>query len=209
MRSAMSVDANGETVERGRDPARQLRLEVSVKVVVREMREVRAFRADQRGSADGFGDAQVRGVFRAKQGVDDEDLRASQNVSRLFRKRFRVGDIREWADAVAENVDLSVRDLYRNDVEIRDREVFARLHWTCNCFRLRCSGLRPYGVIKDVAKAARNLLERASGSINRHLGRTANRERPNVVDAVDVIRVVMRVQHRVDAIDARGHQLQS
>ena len=41
-----SVDADGEAIERRRDAARQLGLEVGVEVVVRQVREVRALGAD-------------------------------------------------------------------------------------------------------------------------------------------------------------------
>src|SRR5262245_66690665 len=121
MRSVMSVDANGETIERRRDPARQLRLEIGVEVVVREMREVGAFGADQSSGGDRFRNAEVRGVFRAKEGVDHEHLRTFENLYCLIGERLRVGDVRQWPDTIAEDVDLSVRYLYRNDVEIRDR----------------------------------------------------------------------------------------
>src|SRR5215510_9692763 len=162
MRSVMSVDANGETIERRRDPARQLRLEIGVEVVVREMREVGAFGADQPSGADGFRNAEMRGVFGAKESVDDEHLRAFENLYGLVGKRLRVGDVGKWPDAVTEDVDLSVRDLHWNDVEIRDREVFARFHGTRNGFRLRRSRLRPHAVVEDVAKAARDLFDSRS-----------------------------------------------
>src|SRR5687767_2104621 len=54
------VDAHGEPVERRRDAARQLGLEVGVEVLVRQVREVCALRAHALRDADGFGDAQVR-----------------------------------------------------------------------------------------------------------------------------------------------------
>ena len=42
----MSVDANGETVERGGDAGRKLGFQVRVAVVVRQVREVRAVGTD-------------------------------------------------------------------------------------------------------------------------------------------------------------------
>ncbi len=65
VRRVASVDANGEPIERRRDAARQLGLEVGVEVVVREVREIRALGADLRAASplredSGASDARVR-----------------------------------------------------------------------------------------------------------------------------------------------------
>ena len=60
------VDANGESVERRRDAARQLGLEIGVEVVVRQMREIGALRADLARGGHRFGNAEVRRMLGAE-----------------------------------------------------------------------------------------------------------------------------------------------
>ena len=73
-----SVDANGQSIERRHHAARQLRLEIRVEVVVREMREIRALGADLARGAHRLGNAEVRRMLGSKQGVDHEDAGAAK-----------------------------------------------------------------------------------------------------------------------------------
>src|SRR5215213_6475601 len=54
-----SIDSHGQPIERRRDPPGQLRLEVGVEALVRQVREVGAVGADALGDADRLGYAQV------------------------------------------------------------------------------------------------------------------------------------------------------
>ena len=62
----------------GDDAARQLRLEIGVEVVVREMREIRPLGPNLRGGGNGLRNAEVRRVLGAEQRVDHQHARAPQ-----------------------------------------------------------------------------------------------------------------------------------
>ena len=64
----------------GRDAARQLRLEIGVEVVVREMREIRALGADLLRDLDRLRDAEVRRMLGAKERVDAPAPSTPRNV---------------------------------------------------------------------------------------------------------------------------------
>src|SRR5437762_13618607 len=103
MRSAISVDANGKAVEGGRDATWKLGLEVGVKVVVREVRQIRPLRAHLARHGERFGNAEVRRMLRAEQRVDHEYPRASELVDAVRWQTLGVGDVCQRSDAITEN----------------------------------------------------------------------------------------------------------
>ena len=155
-------------------------------------------------AVDRFGNAEVRGMLGPKQRVDHEHLRATQQLHRLGRERLRVGDVGQRSDSIAEDVDVSVRNADRRDLDVADRERLSRLSpdapcpraWTFRAAgewcRRRCSG---------TSARARSSVSAGPYIGQRRLATIADRAK--VVDAVRVVGVIVREQHGVHVVDPR------
>src|SRR5690242_11221519 len=146
-------------------------------------------------------------MLRTEECVDHHDLGTAEAFDCAGRNGLGVGDIRERADAIGEDGHWAMWYRHRNDVDVSDRERNVRLDDMSAAFRLRRTGDWAT-VIEDVRELSTQTLERFGGAEHRQGCVAPNRERAKVVDAMRVVGVIVREQHRVDAIDPGSDQLQ-
>ena len=85
-----------------------------MKVVVRQMREIRALGADLSRRVHRLGKAQVGRMIGAEQRVDHQHAsRREAPPTASAGIALRVGDVRESADAIGKNRDMAVRHDHR------------------------------------------------------------------------------------------------
>src|SRR5512141_56612 len=105
----LSLYANGETVERRHDASRQLGFQIGVKMVVREMCQIRAFGTNRRRCLHRFGYAEMSRMSGSEERVDDEDARSPERRHRAVGNRLCVGDVGERANSISEYRNRTVR----------------------------------------------------------------------------------------------------
>src|ERR671923_1202254 len=88
---------------------------------MRQVRQVRDFRADVTGNVDGFLDIEVRRVRRAvPERIEHEHAYAAERGAYDVRHQLRIRDIPEPADAEAICAHVAVRHLERYEREAGD-----------------------------------------------------------------------------------------
>jgi hypothetical protein len=102
-----------------------------------------------------------------------------------------------------------VGNSYRQHVEVSDTETLSRPNRVRMALGLARPGERLDRVVEDVSKPGGEPLHCISRTVHLDWHLTPIGKRTDVVDAHDVIRVVMRKQNGVDAADIRGDELQA
>ena len=93
-----------------------------VRQIVRHVREVRAARRDPLDHRERFVDGEVRRVRLVAQRVEDERLDTLDQRPRLVRDAIAIGQVREVAEAEAEDRQLPVPQRHGHDVDAAERE---------------------------------------------------------------------------------------
>src|SRR5206468_10064907 len=138
-----TIYSHGGSIERRRYAAGKLRFEIGVEVVVCEMREVCAFGTNGSGDAEGFGNAQVCRMLRAKQRIDHEDLGAAQKSERLRRYGLGIRDVGQRSDSIREHRHLAVWNGHGGDFRVANEKGVVRLDDMGLTLGLGRSGQRP------------------------------------------------------------------
>src|SRR6185503_18061808 len=97
-----------------------------VKVVVRQMREIRPLGPDVARSGDRFRNAQMRWMLRPEECVDHQYASSPQERDRVRRERLCVGYIGQRSNPVCKDCDSAVWNGHRHDVDISDAELTSR-----------------------------------------------------------------------------------
>ena len=205
----MSVDLNGQPVECRSDTGRQLGLQFGVTGAVREMREPRLSRSDFLRRADSLGHAQVRRVWRSEKGVEDQDINASKRPNRVFRQLLGVGDVAEVADAIGVDSGGPVWNGDGRYIHISNAKSLAGRNRVSAPFGLARSGKRTNRVVEDVCEAVHQSRHGIGRPVHVDRNIALVRQRPNVVNAMDVVRVIVREENGVHSARARRDELKS
>ena len=173
--------------------------------LVRQMDQPRLARADPLRGPNGLVDGEVRRMPRRDpQAVERERVDAAQQLHRPVRNPVRVRDVREAADAIAEDGPVAVR--YRQgrdgDAAVRER----RLDVVQLELRLAAADLR---VRPDVAERAPDRF--CGGGIGECVDRLAlpEVEGADVVEAHEVIGMGVREEDEVESWDGELQKLQA
>ena len=209
MRSVISVYLDSEAIERRSDAGWKLGLQLSVAGAVREMGEPGLARSDSAGRGDRFRDAEMGRMLRAKERVDHENAHAAEFAQSFLRKLLGVGDVSEFTDSVAVNRNRSVRNGDRHHLDIANWKTLAGPDVVRAAFGLARSWKRLGGRVEDVGEPLRESLHRVRRTIHVDRRVAPVREGADVVNAIDVVGVVVREQNGVDSADARGNELQA
>ena len=145
-------------------------------------------------------------MLGAKERVYDEHARAAEAFDCRGRDAFRVRDVCHRPDAEREHGDRAVRDRDGQDFGSADEKRHIRLDDVRAPLRFRGPSDRA-AVVEDVRELAAQALERFGGAVHRERRVATDGERPEIVDAVGVVGVIMREEHRIDTIDPGGDQL--
>jgi hypothetical protein len=205
----MSVDSNCQSVECRSDTGRQLRLQFGVTGAVREMREPRLSRSDFLCRTHGLGYAEVRRVWRPKKGVEDQDINASKRPNRIFRQLLGVSDVAEVADTIGIDSSGPVWNGDRRYIDISNAKGLAGRHRVSAPFGLARSGKRTNRVVEDVCEAVHQSCDRIGRSIHVDRNVPLVGQRANVVNAMDVVRVIVREENGVHSARASRDELKS
>ena len=102
-----------------------------------------------------------------------------------------------------------MRDGDRYNVYVRNSKRLARGNRMSSTFGLAGTGKRFDPAVEDVLEALREPLHRVGRSV--HVDRRVGsvRKRANIIDPVDVIRVIVRENNRVDAAHTGGDELKT
>src|SRR6185312_4659039 len=101
--TCLSPDDHLEAIKRREYARRELRLQRRVRVVVRQVGEERALRADPTRRLDRLVKAEVRRVRLVEERVEHQHAHASQQLDRGGRDRLGVRDVPDRANAVPKN----------------------------------------------------------------------------------------------------------
>jgi hypothetical protein len=96
----------------------------------------------------------------------------------------------------------------RQGLDPRHPQRTPRLHGVQGKPGLRGALVGPHRVVEDVVEGAPQPVERLGGAVDRQGVAAAHREDPQVVDAVDVVGVLVGVEHRVHLPDAGREELE-
>lgn len=145
----------------------------------------------------------------AKERVEDEYAHPTEGAQGNFRELLGIGDIAEVSNPVPVHGDGSVRHDHRQYVDISNPETLACRHFMRA--NLRLAGARKWldGFVEDVSEAPGQSLHCVWRAV--HLDRYVAlvREGADIVDAVDVIRVIVSEQNGVDSAHIRRDELET
>ena len=179
-----------------------------MRVLVREMREERAPGTDALCRGDRFRHGQVKRMWTRQQRAEHQHVESRQGGDDVIGNRLHVRQIRHRAHAIAEDRVISVRQGQRQDRHPDNEHGLSRLEHMRLELRLARSDRHDNRRIEDVGKLRRQLRHRAARAIGRQHRALTDGECAQVVDAMHVVGVRVREQHRVDVIDAGRDELQ-
>ena len=205
----MSVDLNGQPVECRSDTGRQLRLQFGVTSAVREMCEPRLSRSDFLRRADSLGHAQVRRVWRPEKGVEDQDINASKRPNRIVRQLLGVGDVAEVADTIGVDSGRPVWNGNGHHIHVSDAKRLAGRNRVSASFGLARPGKRTNRVVEDICEAVHESRHGIGWPIHVDRNVALVRQRANVVNAMDVVRVIVREENGIHSAGTRRDELKS
>jgi hypothetical protein len=205
----MSVDLNGQSVKCRSDTGRQLPFQFGVAGAVREMREPRLSRSDFLCRAHRLGHAQVRRVWRPEKGVEDQDVNASKRPNRIVRQLLGVGDVAEVADTIGVDSGGPMRNGDGRYIHVPNPKSLAGRNRVSAPFGLARPGKGANRVVEDVCEAVHESRDRIGRTIHVDRNVTPVRQRANVVNAVDMVRVIVREENGVHSARARRDELKS
>ena len=180
-----------------------------MKIVVRQVGEIRPVSTDRICGADRLRNAHVRWMKRSEERIEHEHFCPDEELDHLVSYDFRVRYVRQGSNAVTENLDRSVRHREWKDLNAGDLRWFPVAKGNRATLRLRGPGERAYRIIEDVGKAARKALESVCRTIHLERCVASARDCTNVVEAVRVVGVIVRIQDSVDSIDSGRNELKA
>jgi hypothetical protein len=148
-------------------------------------------------------------VRRPEERVQNQDGNSSKSANRFFGQLFRIRDVAEPTNAVAVNRSGTVRYGNRCYIVASDAECFARFNRVSLTLRLAGSRKRFDRIIEDVLEAFSESPHglRRSVHVDRRLG--AIRQCAGVIDAMNMIGMIVSEQDRANVTDTRRDELKA
>jgi hypothetical protein len=209
MRSVISVYLDGEAIERRSDAGRKLRSQLRVSGAVGEVREPGLACADLLCHLDGLRDAEMSRMGFAKERVDYQNGYATKCAQRFVRQLLGVGYVSQVSNPVAVNRDRTVRNRDRHHLDIPNGEALAGAHVMRPALRLARARQRLDRRVEDVGESFGQSLHRVGRTIHVDRRVTTIRKRADIIDAVDMIGVIVREQNCVDSTNIGGDELKT
>lgn len=165
--------------------------------VVVQVGEVGLSRLEFFDVGEGFLEVQMRRVRLDADAVKHQHVKPAEPIKRLRRNGLQVGRIGKIVKAISDHRKLAVDDLKRRHLDLADAKGRTRKDRVRDKLRQPAAQVgRLKDVLKDPAKVGPgNLIGE-----DRHRP-VAKIQRPNVIEAEDVIDVAMRDEHRVELAD--------
>jgi hypothetical protein len=166
--------------------------------LVCQVGQVRAPRAKRARGIHRLGYTQMRGVRPPPQRVQYQYIQSLQVLVRTLRDLLYIGDIRQVREPIAKYSQVTVIEGEWEHVGTGHRDAVVWLYRMQTEARLGGALIEPYRIIEDVVEGGTHLLQRFRRTINgQRLGAT-HREDPEIIDAVDMVGVLVGVHHRID-----------
>ena len=151
----------------------------------------------------------MRRVRPPPERAQDQDPRSSERFPRVIRHGLDVGDVRDGPDAVTVHPGSPMLERQRQDIDIGDPGN-PQGHQLLELEpRLGRAGVGYHRRVEDVAIPFAKECQRCRRAVQRQRLGAADRENPQVVDAVDVIGMFVGVEHRIEPGDPGGEELQA
>ena len=205
----MSVDGDGQAIVSGRDACRQLRLELGMAGVMGEMGQPGLSRTHFARGRDGLRHAEVRRMGRAEERIEHEHTYTPECFDRLSRQCLRIGDVAELADPVCVDANRPVGQCDGKNIDVANTYSPTGLQRVRTTFGLTGSWQRSNRFIEDVGEPLRQTLHGIGRAVHVDRLLSANGKCAYVVNALDVVCVVVGKKHGVDTAHFRRQQLQS
>ena len=84
---------------------------------MRQVREISPLSADPLGNTHRLGDAHVRRMESAEQGVENEHLRSGEEIDDVVGDLLRISDVLKRPDALSEDLNRTVEDSEGKDLQ--------------------------------------------------------------------------------------------
>jgi hypothetical protein len=177
--------------------------------LVGQMRQVSAPGSQRLGGIYRLGDAQVRWVRPPPQRVQHQHVEPAQRLARLLGDLLHIGDVGQASEPVAEHTQMAVLKGEREDFDSSHHDWLARLGRVKAEPGLRCPLVGPHRIVEDVAERCADSLQRLGRPVHRQRQSPAHGENPEIVDPIDVVGVLVGVDHGVELGEAARKQLES
>jgi len=148
-------------------------------------------------------------MWRPEKGVEHQDINAPKGPNRIFGQLLGVGDVAKVADAIGVDGSGPVWNGDRLYLDVSNAKHLAGRNRMSAPFGLGRPGKRTNRVVKDVREAVHQSRDRIWRSIHVDRNVPLIGERTNVVNAMDVIRVIVREENCVYSARARRYELKS
>jgi len=176
---------------------------------VREMGEVGTTSPDIASELYGLLDVEVGRVWVAEpEGVQDQRRDALEGLAGPGSQRFRVGDVSEIAEAEAEDGDRTVLNREGVELERTDMDVLQRFDHPEPELWLGRAGRWPE-VAEDIVEAVPKRPLTVGACMDIQAAAVASGDRPQVIDAMDVVGVAVGDPHGIDRPDAFTNELEA
>src|SRR3954452_4553215 len=181
---------------------RQGRIGGLVWQVVTDMGEERALRLYALHDAQGVLDGGMRRMTLMPQSVQKQNIQVLQVRERLLRNVAEIGQVSCGAKAVS--IDLGVPMNHRHRLKAGTKQ----LHRPVDRLEFHLSNAAEFVVgIENVSEHVSQKLGRLGPRVKRDLGGSMKAERSEVINSEDVVRMSMRIKHRIDVLDLRPDRL--
>jgi len=176
---------------------------------MREMGEVGTTSPDIAGELDSLLDVEMGRVWVAEpEGVQDQRRDALERLAGPGAQRFCVGDVSEIAEAEAEDGDRTVLNREGVELERTDVDVFQRFDHPEPELWLGRAGRWPE-IAEDIVEAVPKRPLAVGACMDIQAAAVARGDRPQVIDAMDVVGVAVGDPDSVDRPDTFTHKLES
>jgi hypothetical protein len=148
-------------------------------------------------------------MWRPEKGVEDQDINASKRPNRIFRQLLGVRDVAEVADTIGVDGSGPVWNGDRRYIHVSDAKGLACRNRVSPPFGLARPGKRTNRVVEDICEAVHHSRDRIWRPIHVDRSIALVRQRANVVNTMDVVRVIVGEENRIHSACARRDELKS
>lgn len=146
---------------------------------------------------------------RPEKSVEDQDIDTPKCTHGIFRQLLGIGDIAEATDTIGVDSRGTVWDGDGRYIHISNAKCLAGRNRVSASFRLARPGKRANRVVEDVREAVHESGDRIGGPVHVDRNVALVRQRANIINTMDVVRVIVGEENRVHSTGARGDELKS
>ena len=177
--------------------------------LVGKMNQVCSLGTDGGGHLHRLGDAEMGRVWPPKQGVEYEDLYAAQPIEGRVGNGLGIRHVPQVPRPIGEHPHRAMRKGDRFDCGITYLHQIAVANGPSVSFGFGRPGKGTHALVEDVRKALRKAGQHLGFGVHGQRILLPNGDGPYVVDAVNVIGMIVREEHRIYPVYAGLYELQS